>query len=151
MNERIAKWFQNGDFYQALVGKDGYFVMDHTYRNHHDVLLVIHTMIEWAFNTNNIDSCTANFSAALSRICKEDPLTGLDIINCYLIATEGKRKVKLPVKWQTLQGSLNYGLKIDHGYSQEQREQIKSLLNAIKSKRELSNFAKGLKWSEPLN
>jgi len=132
MNKRIAKWFEEGRFYEALTGKGKYFVMNHTYRSHHDVLLVLYTMIEWAFGTNNIDSCASYFTTALNRICKEDPLVGLNIINCYLIATEGHKDPKLPMKLESFREVVNQGLKIDHRYSVEKKEQIESLLKTIR-------------------
>jgi len=45
-NPIVLKWLKEGKFYEALMGKNGYFMGDYTYRGH-DLLLIISTMLFW--------------------------------------------------------------------------------------------------------
>jgi hypothetical protein len=142
MNQQIVKWFQEGKFYESLVGAGEYFVMEHTYQNDHDLILVISTMIKWAFEKRGVEDSSDKFVSALVKICKEDPIKALDIINCYLIVSEAI-KMKLSVEFESLYDILIQSIKGRTDYGVSERKQMSLLMEAIGKK--LPAFRK---WKE---
>ncbi len=130
-NPTILKWLREGKFYEALTGKNGYFMANHTYRGHHDLGLVISTMFELAKDEHEIVS--RKFNEAVRVICKEDILIFLDTINVYLI-TKKVIKETLSINIEDYAELLSH-TKIDpNKYSDEDKYQINCLLKALKKK-----------------
>lgn len=48
LNPRIQKWFDDGYFKEALVGDGLFRIPDVTYREEHDLILVMAQLFEWA-------------------------------------------------------------------------------------------------------
>jgi hypothetical protein len=138
MNEKIAQWFQDNKFYEAFSGDGDYFVMDHTYRSHHDLILVLSTMIDWAFEKNEVISCAKKFTSALIRIIKENPVKALSIINGYLLVSTSPKQ-QLPINFEYLRDLLEVELKNDKKIPELEKYQIESLTEAISKKLPLFN------------
>ena len=133
MNKKIAQWFQDGKFYEAFSGEGDYFVMDHTYRSHHDLILVLSTMIDWAFEKNEVISCAENFTSAVIRIIKENPAKALSIINGYLLVSTSP-KLQLPINFEYLSDFLKVELKNDRRFPESEKKKIGFLTKAIINK-----------------
>lgn len=130
-NPRVLSWLKAGNFYEALIGKDKYFLADSTYRSSHDLLLVISTMFAWAKEEHELVS--RKFDEALRRICGEDILIFLDVINVYLIIKKDVKET-LSINIDDYAELLSH-TKIDpNKYSDEEKYQINCLLKALKKK-----------------
>ena len=89
MNQRIAKWFDQGKISEAIKGESEYFITDITYRDSHDVLLVLRTLIDWANKKDMQEYATFCFYSVFeARIENDDLLDALDLIYAYLLVLE---------------------------------------------------------------
>ena len=64
LNPKVVSWLESGKIKEALLGSDDFFLMNHTYRDSHDVLLVMHVLLLWSQIKNN----QKDISSALSQI-----------------------------------------------------------------------------------
>lgn len=96
-NDRIWKWFDSGDILNALIGSNKYFIPDVTYRDSHDLILILSQLILWADNTNNNEIAANELEKYIHTVINNDELEkALDIIRTYYIVASDM-KALLPI------------------------------------------------------
>lgn len=106
LNPTIVTWLNDGKFLEALSGKSSYFLPDSTYRDEHDVFLVIYVMMKWAFENNKESFCVNHFVTSIKEISKYDIIKGLEIVLAYSIHSNDLKKT-LPIHITSLVKYLN--------------------------------------------
>ena len=89
MNQRIANWFEQGKIVEAIRGEPDYFIPDVTYRDSHDILLILSTLFEWA-NKNGMHEYAAScfLSVFEAYLESEELFEALDLIHAYLLVVD---------------------------------------------------------------
>ena len=92
MNQRIWRWFNNGDARDALIGGGDFFLRDHTW-GCHDTLLVLSQLFEWATTNNNGAASAKAFTEALDLLTTADR-TGeaFRLVLCYLLVSDASHE-----------------------------------------------------------
>lgn len=130
LDGQIVKWLEKGLFYEALTGKGDYFIFDPFYRGQHDNLLVVSTIVRWAKAFNKIEHAREKLFDAVNKILESDIVTGLDILNCYLIVRK-ETKISLEMPLDKLLSSAIKGVNKIHTPTVEVTEKINSLLVTV--------------------
>ena len=106
MNQRIANWFDKGEIVEALEGNDQYFIPDHTYRDEHDLLLIIITLIQWAEKRNRKELAAGKlFEVFTNAIGQHNLSKSLSLIHAYMLVVQDLNK-ELPINQKEVQAML---------------------------------------------
>lgn len=89
MNNMIFLWFNNGLLKEALIGKGKFFIRDHTYRDKHDVILIISQMIEWV-DEEDIENFGDIFENIIIEIINEELFVAVEVLIAFFILKEVK-------------------------------------------------------------
>lgn len=95
MNSQILNWFNQGKIKEVLLGEGEFFIPDHTYRSHHDGLLVIYQLFEWVDSEEKRNIVSGDFYAAIDEFLKNNIKEGFRLILGYCIAKNSKKKLLL--------------------------------------------------------
>ncbi len=92
LNPQIAAWLDAGYMREALLGEGECFLRDPTYRTEHNVLLVMQTILDWAY-LNHTENTTA---ASLRKICTDLADSGKvsqlrDVVLAYDVASRDQK------------------------------------------------------------
>ena len=96
LNERVVHWLESGEMRQALLGEGNFFLLDHTSRDKHDVVLVMYVLICWAHKVKRVKAVGDELSTVLLQLCDVNPKACADILLTYAIVSRGIHK-QLPV------------------------------------------------------
>ncbi len=106
MNSRIASWFDKENIFEALIGQNEYFIPNHTYREDHDLLLVIGTLVDWAKQNNKEKQAVTEFFKVFEYYIDLGNLAkSLDLIHSYEIVIKHSED-KLPLCQKTITNHL---------------------------------------------
>ncbi len=82
---------------KALTGQKDYFIPNHTYREEHDLLLIIRTLIDWAGENNRGDYAAEEFMKVFAGYIDQQKLSeSLSLIHAYVLVVQDSRN-ELPV------------------------------------------------------
>ncbi len=85
MNPQFRLWFSQGHAVDALCGQGQYFTPDVTYRDHHDYILAVGELLEWASEGHHEVAGRA-FEEAIRRHISEGRLeNALRLLRAYSI------------------------------------------------------------------
>lgn len=91
-NKKVLSWFETGKISEALEGEGKFFLPDVTFREVHDILLVLRQLLEWAVE-DRIESASAGFTCYLQRLLDQNDLhKGLELYHSYRIIVESGRR-----------------------------------------------------------
>lgn len=110
MNTRIQKWFSQGHVAEALRGEREFHVPDPTFRDEHDVLLVLRVLISWGI-AGHMDAAVGGFRACLADYIKSgDLLHALDLVRCYDILMTAE-SLSLQLDWEAVVHEVAVGIR----------------------------------------
>lgn len=92
LNERVVHWLESGEMRQALLGEGEYFLLDHTSRDKHDIILVMYVLICWAHIVKRVKAVGDELTTVLLQLCDVNPKTCADILLTYTIVSQGIHK-----------------------------------------------------------
>lgn len=87
-NERMMKWFEDNKIRESLLGCGEYFIPDITFREQHDVLLVVGQLLEWA-QCGHMKEASSSFQYTIEQ---SELSTALKLYQAYLIAVDGEKE-----------------------------------------------------------
>jgi hypothetical protein len=109
-NPTIREWLEGGHMREALEGQGEYFLADPTYRQCHNVLLVVQEILDWAQDTRLVSECGREFTVAVNAIAVANPVRALDTLLAYAIASRDV-KTRLPVDFNLVDKTLAVGVR----------------------------------------
>lgn len=81
INDKIWKWFDEGNIVNVLIGRKDYFIPDVTFRDRHDLMLVIRQLLLWSKARNDEIHAASEFEKGIDVLIytknAEDVLTYL--------------------------------------------------------------------------
>jgi len=90
-NEQIWSWFEDGKVEEALRGNGSFFIPDITFREEHNLILVIGQLILWATGVNAQKAAEAFDAVVRSYIGEGNLGNAIDLYLTYrIIADEDK-------------------------------------------------------------
>lgn len=94
INQRVRNWLVKEDLRPVLLGENGFFIRDPTFRETHDVLLVLNQALIM-INDSILDSAQfrERMATALDRIGDNEKLA--DITRCLVLAEGESNKGQL--------------------------------------------------------
>jgi hypothetical protein len=85
MNPQLWGWFDNGEIVEAILGTGEYFISDHLWGKHDDIL-VFHQLLEWANERDAWPNAFASVETALEVAAQTGAGSqALDVANCAVI------------------------------------------------------------------
>jgi hypothetical protein len=97
-NPKVVGWLEHGLMKDAILGEGEYYIANHTYRDEHDVLLVIRTILMWARERSILDSCSKQFQVILVELCKTKVDVFLRTFMAYqMTSKDSKIKLQLDI------------------------------------------------------
>lgn len=130
LNAKITAWLKDERIEEALLGDGKYYIDDSYYRGEHDLLLIVSTIVKWAFFEKRLHYTEEKFVHALEKICKNNVLVGLDAISCYLITIEDLGQ-QFSIDVSDFIPSIKKGLSNKRKFTANEKKVVVSLLRAI--------------------
>lgn len=90
INERLFRWFEQGKVKDALLGKGDFFIPDHTYRSHHDSLLIINQLFQWVDSKEKKRLVNKVFYEVVDFLLEENAKEAFRLILTYCIVKNRK-------------------------------------------------------------
>jgi hypothetical protein len=93
MNTQFQSWFESGKIVEALCGHGGYFVADHTYREHHDVILAVGQLFDWSAQ-GHAEQSAKGFEVAVAKLLEDQDIEhALGLLLGYSIIKRDNRRI----------------------------------------------------------
>lgn len=86
-NERIKRWFEDGQVREAFLGEGKFRIPDVTYRDTHDRILVMTQLFKWAQQSNSKE-VTKKFTNTIRDFLLYHFAEAIDVILCYFIVKQ---------------------------------------------------------------
>jgi hypothetical protein len=128
INERIQNWFDKGQIKNALLGDGEYKIIDHTFSNEHDRILVINQLIYWLEN-NKVKAKQINLTNIVVSLIKNHFEDALDILFCYHLIN---KKNPVTIDCEVIKVELKKAIK-DNGLKVANNDMLRNKIIRLKT------------------